>query len=108
MSSQVDIANQALMMLGASPIVSFDDGSTEAVAVNTLYKPAKSQVLRSYPWRCATSAATLALLEDPPVNPMYEYAYAWPENAIRILDIKQALNFSARALRWVTQGRTVL
>jgi hypothetical protein len=108
MGSRVNIANQALMMLGASPIVSFDDGSTEAIAVNTLYEPAKSQVLRAYPWRCATNAATLALLADAPVNPLYEYAYAWPEDAVRILNIMVDGNRHMTNIAWETQGKTVL
>jgi len=96
------------MMLGASPIVSFMDNSTEATAVNTLYGPAKSQVLRSYPWRCATATDTLAMLEDPPGNPLYEYAYAWPERAIRILGVRVSNDRLSYNLVWETQGRTIL
>ena len=62
MSSQVDIANQALIQLGALPIVSFMDESVEAQAVRVVYDPAKQQILRSYDWNCAAKSASLANL----------------------------------------------
>ena len=81
MSAPVDIANQALMMLGASPIVSFDDGTVEANSMQVAYRPAKEQVLRSYPWRCASKSATLAQLADKPVDPRWEFAFSLPEDS---------------------------
>ena len=95
-------------MLGANPIVSFEDQSVEANALNTVYEPAKSQVLRSYPWRCATKSATLAELADAPVNPLYDYAFAWPDDAIRILQIRIAGDQYKNDFMWETEGRTVL
>ena len=90
MSSQVDIANQALMMLGASPIVSFMDESVEAEAVRVLYNPAKQQILRSYDWNCASKSATLALLSDPPIDPKWKFRFSLPDDCIRVLEIFQA------------------
>ena len=36
--TKVDIASRALIMIGANPISSFTDGTTEALTTNTLYE----------------------------------------------------------------------
>jgi hypothetical protein len=93
-------------MLGASPIVSLEDGSTEANALKTLYEPAKKNVLRSYPWRCATKTATLALLDETPVDPSWDYAYSVPNDSIRVLAVKQPL--SPVTIEWTIEGKKIL
>jgi hypothetical protein len=86
MSSKVDIANQALTRLGANRIISFDDDTTEADVMNVTYEPTKRAFLRSYPWNCASRRAKLAQLAEPPVNE-YKYAFALPEDSIKIYDV---------------------
>jgi len=86
MSSKIDIANQALTALGATRIISFDDESTEADVMNTIYEPVKRALLRSYPWNCATRRAKLAQLTDPPVNE-YNYQFALPEDCLKVLNV---------------------
>lgn len=108
MSSPVDLSNQALLMLGASPIVSFSDGTVEANALSVIYTPAKHQVLRSYPWRCATKTVKLAQLADAPVDPRWQFAFAVPEKSLRIIDIIVAQNQFARKPEWTVEGKTVL
>lgn len=108
MSDPVSIGNQALLMLGSAPIVSFDDGSVEANALKVLYYPAKEQVLRSYPWRCATVTETLAKLADAPVDPRWEFAFAVPEKSLRILDVVVAENRFSGQLAWTVEGQKVL
>ena len=87
MSSQVDIANQALSKLGALPIVDFNDDTTEANQISTNYESIKKSVLRSFPWRCATRSDTLALLNVEEANTFWTHTFAWPEDCLRILDI---------------------
>ena len=36
--TKVDIASRALIMIGANPISSFTDGTTESLVVNTIYE----------------------------------------------------------------------
>jgi hypothetical protein len=108
MSSAVDIANQALLMLGARPIVSFEDDTTEANALKVLYPASKGQVLRAYPWRCATKTATLATLADPPVNTEWTHAQAVPEDSIRIIRVIEAAYPNNPSPDWTVEGRTVL
>lgn len=111
MSSPVSIANQALAILGAAPIVSFDDQTVEAEAMQIMYAPAKSQLLRSFPWRCATKTATLATLAEPSTNPFWEVASAWPDDAIRIVQIIPLGGTNANnnvTIPWESQGRQIL
>lgn len=108
MSSAVDIANQALAMLGSKPIISFNDDSTEAGAINTVYEPVKLNVLRMHEWGCCTKVETLALLADAPVDDYWHYAYAIPENSIRIIDVfTNGINRYNR-LEWQVEGNTIV
>jgi len=108
MSSKVDIVNQALMMLGASPIISFDDESTEANAVRILYDPAKRQLLRSFDWNCACITAQPALLTDPPVDPNYVAAFSVPSDSLRIIEIFEMGSPQYRRVEWEIQGNKLL
>ena len=87
MSSKIDRANQALSLLGSKPIISFNDDSHEAGALNTIYEPTKAFVLRQHEWGCATRTETLAELADPPVDTYWPFAYAIPEDVIRIINV---------------------
>ena len=95
-------------MLVAKPIDSFYDGQVEANALQVLYGPAKGQVLRSYPWRCASKTVTLATLADQPVNPDWAFAHAWPEDAIRIVKVFELQYPHNPEPEWVVEGRTIL
>jgi hypothetical protein len=106
MSSAVDIANQALLMLGSLPIISFNDESVEASAVRALYPTAKKQVLRSYPWRCATVSERLALRSEPPLDPNWEYSHAIPENVLRVLNVYP--EGCKQQTEWVVAGKNIL
>jgi len=87
MPSAIDISNQALVLLGASPIVSFDDETTEANVLKIMYETSKAQFLRDYPWRAATKYATLAKSTEKPLDPDWDHIFAWPDDAVRILKI---------------------
>lgn len=108
MSSAVDIANQALLMLGSLPIISFDDETVEASACKTLYPTAKKQILRSYPWRCATKYSRLAKLAEVPIDPNWKYAFAIPDDSLRILKITETGQYGTSDLKWTVEGKKVL
>ena len=111
MSSAVDIYNQALLMIGENPIVNFDstDDATNAQKVGAImYGPIKEQVLRSYPWRSAYKQATLAQLADKPIDPQWDFAFAWPEDALRIVGLVSTTYPHREVITWEVQGRTIL
>lgn len=95
MSSKVDVANQALTMIGADRIISFGDDTTEADVMNTVYEPVKRAFLRSYPWNCASRRARLAQLAETPENE-YQYQFALPDDNLRILKVYQGDRIATR------------
>ena len=67
--TQLDIANMALAMVGASPIASLTDlGSVSAITCNNQWQGALSEVSRATPWNCLTRPAQLVEIPQTPLN----------------------------------------
>lgn len=66
MPSVVDICNEAMDLLGAATITSLTENSKEARLCNRRFNTVRDQVLRSHPWNCAITRATLAKDADAP------------------------------------------
>ena len=66
MSSKVQIANLALVKLGAATITSFTDGSREANLVNTLYDDVAREVMSEGSWTACVTRAELNKLTTTP------------------------------------------
>ena len=105
MSSQVDIANQALVMLGEKKIISFDDETQVASAVKTMYAPCKSFVLRSYDWNCSVKTVVPAMLNETPLG--WDYAFAWPEDALRVIDVIDPNQPYQSNMEWEIEGKKI-
>lgn len=74
--TDVDIANQALQMIGSrSQITSFTDGSKEAVNVNLVYNRVRDQVMTMAWWNFARRMELLSLLKA---------SYGTPENTSNV------------------------
>ena len=76
-TSKVDICARALVMIGAQPISSFDDGSTEALVASNIYEDIVESCLTRHRWKFATNQKQLSLLSTTPKG-RYEYAYQLP------------------------------
>ena len=76
-TSKVDICARALVMIGAQPISSFDDGSTEALVASNIYEDIVESCLTRHRWKFATNQKQLSLLSTAPKG-RYEYAYQLP------------------------------
>ena len=105
MASQVQIVKLALQHIGDRfDISSIDEESVEAEQANLVYDDTRKELLRRYPWRFAkkyTSPATLSVT----VPGEWDYAYAYPSDAVRVLGItnqadrsQPILNFEAALL----------
>lgn len=68
MPSETDIANQALIMVGAQPINSLNDTSNQALSCKVLYYPARDGLLREIPWNFARTQVALNQLANVPLN----------------------------------------
>jgi hypothetical protein len=73
----LSICSDALLMLGAKPISSFDEGSDEASVANRLYPDIKDQALLMYPWSFSFKKTSIARLLTTPINE-YRYEYQLP------------------------------
>lgn len=67
MLTPVELCSQALVLIGAQPIASFSDGTTEAVVASQLYEATAQDMLTRHRWRFATRQRQLqptTLAED--------------------------------------------
>ena len=62
--SDIALCARALVMIGAAPIVSFEDDSAEAEVAGMLYPVLRDGMLAAYPWRFAARGAWLARRES--------------------------------------------
>ena len=77
-NSAIDICARALILIGAEPITSFDDGNNEALVASNVYEDIARATLTSTRWRFATNQAILNRLTDPPTG-RYDAAYQLPD-----------------------------
>lgn len=83
-SSEVDLANSALQMIGLQTITSLSDNTPEARLVNSFYAQARDETLAEHPWAEATTRAALAQLVTAPLFG-FLYAYQKPSDFIRMV-----------------------
>ena len=86
MASVVGICNIALSNIGDEKISSLTDNNDRARACNLRYEDTRDAVLRSHPWKSATSRVELAASTDTPVWG-FTYKYALPSDCLRVLDV---------------------
>ena len=78
-NSAIDICSRALILIGAEPITSFDDDTTEALIAGNMYEDIVRTNLTSTRWRFASNQAVLNRLSDAPTG-RFNSAYQLPEN----------------------------
>ena len=98
-ASIVEIANQALFMLGQSSIISMTQDNEAARLCNGRYVYNRDATLRAYPWNCAMARETLAQSAVLPVWG-YAYKYALPTVplCLRVISIEEDY-------KWKIEGR---
>lgn len=72
MTSQVDICNSALNMIGASNIISLTEDSKAGRVCNQRYEFVRDAVFRAHPWNPLVRRAEVAADTD---TPAFEFAY---------------------------------
>ena len=85
MTTKTDIANQALSLIGADSITSFEENTSTARRMRTVYDSSRKALLRLHPFQCATKRIKLAPLS---VKPEFQYSYQFqlPDDLIRIIN----------------------
>lgn len=70
MTTEVDIANRALLLIGLqSQITSLDQDMPEAAAINAVFDAYRDNLLRMAPWDCALNYANLTYITSTPGTP---------------------------------------
>lgn len=87
MTSNVDIANYALNIIGASNISSLDENSKPGRLVNQRFESVRDAVFRSHPWNCLIRRAELAQeIEAPAFGYTYQYPLPADPYCLRVLE----------------------
>ena len=89
--TKVDIATRGLIMIGAQPISSFTDDSTEALVTNNIYEEIVESSLTRHRWKFSTGQKKLSLLTDTPVG-RWTYAYQIPTDPLVLQIIAVTVN----------------
>ena len=62
-TTAIDVCNRALVLIGASPMTSFEDGSNEALVAVNLYEDTCRSTLVNTRWRFASNQKILNRLK---------------------------------------------
>ena len=73
----ITICSDALLMIGAKAITSFNDGTDESSICDRLYPDIRDSLLVMYPWSFSTKKIQLARLLTAPGS-VWKYAYQLP------------------------------
>ena len=76
-NSPVDVCSRALILIGADPISSFDDGNNEALVSSNMYEDVARASLVNTRWRFSTNQAVLNRLTEAPTG-RFDAAYQLP------------------------------
>ncbi len=79
--TKLSICSDALIMLGASPLSSFADGTDEAQVADRLYDDVQDTLLMQYPYSWTIKKIKLAQLSDTPINE-WKHKYALPNDIL--------------------------
>ena len=79
--TKLSICSDALILLGASPLSSFSEGTDSAQICDRLYDDLKDSLIAAYPWSWSFKKVQLARLTSTPVNE-WKYQYGLPGDRI--------------------------
>jgi len=82
-STDVEVASGALVMIGASPITSFTEDTTESLVAANIYEDVARDALTASRWRFATNQAELNRLTAEPTA-RWTAAYQKPDGIIQL------------------------
>ena len=82
-TTDIDLCARALIMIGAEPITSFSDGTTESKVASNLYTDTIKNLISSYRWRFASKQAQLSRLTDAP-DAIWDASYQLPADMLSL------------------------
>ncbi len=91
MTTNISIASDALTMIGAEGIQSFEDDSVEAMAVNAMYEPIYESLLTQYNWSFAKDVLQLNRL-DKKADYGYKYVYRVDSTILKVINLNNIMS----------------
>ena len=85
-TTNIDICARALIMIGAQPISSFSDGTTESTVAGNLYEDTVRDLLARHRWRFASRQQQLSRLTTAPLD-SWDAAYQLPADTLILHDV---------------------
>lgn len=82
-NSSIDISSRALVLIGANPITSFAETTTEALVASNMYEDIAQASLLNTRWRFSTNQAVMNRLTAEPTS-RYDAAYQIPNESIMV------------------------
>lgn len=101
-NSAIDVCSRALILIGAEPITSFDDDTSEALIAGNMYEDIARSNLVSTRWRFASNQAVLNRLSDAPTG-RFDSAYQLPTGQLFI----HAVTVNGFAIEYTIYGNKV-
>jgi len=86
-STEENLANMALTMLGQQPISSLTESNNRAVMADARYADIRDSVLRAHPWNCAIKRDSLVKSATSP-DWGFTNTFTLPSDFIRLVDIE--------------------
>ena len=107
--TDLKVCSDALLLLGAQPISSFNEGTDGANVCDRIYPDLKKSTLQSFPWSFSFKKVQLARTINTPVN-QYKYEYQLPSD--RLGTVRRVFNSTAVGsgtyTDWIIQGDKLL
>jgi len=95
MASDIDIASNALLLIGDEPISSFTEPGAGATAMANLYAETYKELLSEHPWTFAFKEQVLSQLSQSPDElTNFSYAYQLPTDYIRVWNLMPHSNYT--------------
>lgn len=82
---KVDICNQALSLIGESPIRSLEENSVNAIRCHTLYDSTRKALLRMHPFNSCTRRIQIQPMTTSP-DFGYTHQFQLPDDLVRVID----------------------
>lgn len=101
-TSSLEIANSALIKIGAERIVAMSDNNARALIMSEQYDKCRRRLLIAHPWNFAIRRLELGENATTPIN-QWAHAYDLTTTVLRVLEINDD-----SSAQWVVEGRQVL
>ncbi len=106
-TSKTQIANKALVKIGAKRITDLADNSnTNARTCNEVFDQIAEEVIRSGEWNCLKTRAVLPQTTTPEFG--WEFAYLLPEDCARVIKLNGTYNDAEPGDTYEIEGRSLL